>query len=312
MLDLLLKNGMICDGTAASPFVGDVAIHGGKILEIAPSITAESAETMDVSGLVVAPAFIDMHSHSDAWFRVDSRCEAKLYQGVATEIVGQCGSSCFPRSVSQMSDIRRARDAGKLSRYASYQAASFEKLRRLRTEDDRMSTNLVQMVGHNAIRRGVVGLVRRPAWEDEIKLSRYLLEENLRQGCWGLTLGLGYLPGMFAEAHELKALAKTCYVYDVLLAVHMRDRASGSSRRWTRCWTSPGTPVCGLKSLISSWVQKASGAGQRSFTGAFCAPGTRDSPLRRICIPMTHVPPGFPAGCPNGCWPAEQSRRCAA
>ena len=223
MLDLLLKNGMICDGTAASPFVGDVAIHGGKILEIAPSITAESAETVDVSGLVVAPAFIDMHSHSDAWFRVDSRCEAKLYQGVATEIVGQCGSSCFPRSVSQMSDIRRARDAGKLSRYASYQAASFEKLRRLRTEDDRMSTNLVQMVGHNAIRRGVVGLVRRPAWEDEIKLSRYLLEENLRQGCWGLTLGLGYLPGMFAEAHELKALAKTCYVYDVLLAVHMRD-----------------------------------------------------------------------------------------
>ena len=96
MLDLLLKNGTICDGTAASPFTGDVAIHGGKILEIAPSITAECAQTIDLSGLVAAPAFIDMHSHSDAWFRVDGRCEAKLYQGVATEIVGQCGLPAFP------------------------------------------------------------------------------------------------------------------------------------------------------------------------------------------------------------------------
>lgn len=222
MLDLLLKNGTVCDGTATSPFVGDVAVHEGKIVEVAPNIDAESAETLDVSGLIVAPGFIDMHSHSDSWFRVDGRCEAKLYQGVTTEIVGQCGGSPFPRSVSQMTRIRQAREAGELSAYESYQAGSFEKLLKLRG-DGPMSTNLVQMVGHNAIRRGVVGLAKRPAWEDEIKISKFLLEENLQQGCWGLTLGLGYLPGMFADRRELEALAKTCYVWDVLLAVHMRD-----------------------------------------------------------------------------------------
>lgn len=223
MLDLLLKNGLICDGTAASPFVGDAAIQNGRIVELAPSICADSAETLDVSGLVVAPAFIDMHSHSDAWFMADGRCEAKLYQGVATEIVGQCGSSCFPRSVSQMTKVRRAAEEGKLSKMEAYQAGTFEKLLRKRGPEDGMSTNLVQLVGHNAIRRGVVGLVKRPAWEDEIRLSKYLLQQAFEQGCWGMSLGLGYLPGLFSDTHELEELIRLCYIYDQLVTVHMRD-----------------------------------------------------------------------------------------
>ena len=95
MHDLLLKNGLICDGTGTSPFVGDVSVRDGKIQEIAPHIDGESRETLDVTGLAVSPAFIDIHSHSDSWFRADGRCEAKLYQGVGTEVVGQCGSSRF-------------------------------------------------------------------------------------------------------------------------------------------------------------------------------------------------------------------------
>lgn len=227
MLDLLLKNGLICDGTAMSPFVGDIAIRGGKIVETAPSIEADSAETLDISGLVAAPAFIDMHSHSDAWFMADGKCEAKLYQGVATEIVGQCGTSCFPRSVSQMTKVRRGTEAGQLSRREAYQAGSFEKLLKKRGPEDVMSTNLVQLVGHNAIRRGVVGTVKRPAWEDEIKLSRYLLQQAFEQGCWGMSLGLGYVPGLFADTHELEELVKTCYIYDQLVTVHMRDEGEG-------------------------------------------------------------------------------------
>lgn len=223
MLDLLLKNGLICDGTAMSPFVGDIAIRGGKIVETAPSITADSAEVLDISGLVAAPAFIDIHSHSDAWFMADGKCEAKLYQGVATEIVGQCGSSCFPRNVSQMTRVRRAAEAGQLSRMEAYQAGTFEKLLKKRSPEDVMSTNLVQLIGHNAIRRGVVGLVKRPAWEDEIKLSKYLLQQAFEQGCWGMSLGLGYLPGLFADIHELEELVKICYIYDQLVTVHMRD-----------------------------------------------------------------------------------------
>lgn len=223
MLDLLLKNGLICDGTGVLPFLGDVSIKDGIIQEIAPSITMESAETIDVGGMLISPAFIDMHSHSDTWFRQDDRCEAKLYQGVATEIVGQCGSSPFPRNVAQMTQIRRDSAAGKLSPMGSYQAGSFEKLRKLLGPKDVMSTNLVQLVGHNAIRRSVVGLVDRPAWEDEIKISHFLLEQNLEQGCWGLSLGLGYVPGLFSDKAELSDLLSLCYVYDTLVTVHMRD-----------------------------------------------------------------------------------------
>lgn len=222
MLDLLLKNGLICDGTGTSPFVGDVSIRDGKIVEIAPNITEESREVVDVSGLVISPAFIDMHSHSDAWFMQDSRCEAKLYQGVATEIVGQCGTSCFPRNVSQVSRIRRDTEAGKLSEMGAYQAGTFAKLLKKR-EGKVMSTNLVQLVGHNAIRRGVVGTVARPAWEDEIKISQFLLGQAIEQGVWGMSLGLGYVPGLFADKAELATLMEMCYIDDVLVTVHMRD-----------------------------------------------------------------------------------------
>lgn len=223
MLDLLLKNGTICDGTTTSPFVGDVAISGDKIVEVGPNITAESAEVLDCTGLVISPAFIDMHSHSDKWFMVDGKCEAKLYQGVATEIVGQCGTSYFPRNVRQMTAVRRGVEEGKLDKVGAYQAGRFDKLLRKRGPEDVMSTNLVQLVGHNAIRRGVVGEDKRAAMYDEVKLSRFLLEENLRLGCWGLSLGLGYLPGLFADTRELEELAKLCYIYDCILTVHMRD-----------------------------------------------------------------------------------------
>ena len=223
MTDLLLKNSLICDGSGTSPFLGDVSVKDGKIAEVAPHITEESAETLDLKGLATAPAFIDVHSHSDSWFRRDGRCEAKIYQGVATELVGQCGSSPFPRNVRMMTDVRAQIAAGTATAMGGYQAGSFEKLRRLRGPEDVMSTNLVQLVGHNAIRRSVVGLVDRPAWEDEITLSRFLLEQALSQGCWGLSLGLGYVPGLFADRAELTELLQLCYTYDALVTVHMRD-----------------------------------------------------------------------------------------
>ena len=222
MLDLLLKNGLICDGTGTSPFMGDVSIRDGKIVEVAPSINEEAAEVIDMKGLVVAPAFIDMHSHSDAWFVKDERCEAKLYQGVATEVVGQCGTSCFPRSVSQASRIRRAEEAGELTPMGAYQAGTFAKLLKKRG-DRKMSTNLVQLIGHNAIRNGVVGPLARPAWEDEIKISQFLLTQSIEQGVWGMSLGLGYVPGLFADKAELAALMEICYIDDILVTVHMRN-----------------------------------------------------------------------------------------
>lgn len=223
MVDLILKNGLICDGTGSMPFTGDVAIRNGKILALAPGLVCDGAEMLDVSGLVVSPAFIDMHSHSDSSFLLDERCESKIHQGVATEVAGQCGSSPFPRNQDQMIKLNEAIAAGKRTKRGAYQAASFEELLRKRTTADRMSTNLVQMVGHNAIRQSVAGLVGRPARKDEIELSSRLLEENLAQGAWGLSLGLEYMPGIFAQTEELEALARVCSAHGVVITSHMRE-----------------------------------------------------------------------------------------
>ena len=97
MYDILLKNGLIVDGTGEKAYQADLAVENGKIAAISPAIDPGLAkETVDVSGLVVAPGFIDMHSHSDLSFLRDDRGEAKLYQGVTSELVGQCGYSPYP------------------------------------------------------------------------------------------------------------------------------------------------------------------------------------------------------------------------
>ena len=223
MIDLLIKNGLIIDGTASPSFKGDVAVNDGKILEIAPHIDVEAKEVLDAEGLCVSPGFIDMHSHSDSWFMVDDKCEAKIYQGVTSEVVGNCGSSQFPRNVEDTTKVNRLREEGKLSPMGSYQAPDFFKLRTKRRGDQKMSTNLIQLVGHNAIRRGVVGMGKREAWEDEIKLEEYLLQQALDQGCWGMSMGLEYLPGRFAGHDEIVRLAKLCYVNDVIVTVHMKN-----------------------------------------------------------------------------------------
>ena len=226
MFDLLLKNGLVCDGSGEKPFKGDVAVKDGKIAEVAASIQSPAQTTLDVSGLVVSPAFIDMHSHSDGSYIKDDRCESKINQGVASEVVGQCGDSLFPRSQEQMTRLKEKGPDDKSDPGEFYQSESFEKLRaKAKADGKRMSTNLVQLVGHNSIRHGVVGLAGRASNSEENKLSAYLLEKNLEQGTWGLSLGLGYMPGIFSDMNELIEMGKVCNKHNVLITSHMRDEA---------------------------------------------------------------------------------------
>ena len=224
MFDLLLKNGLVCDGSGAKPFRGDVAVKDGKIAEAAARIDSPAAMTVDVTGLVVSPAFIDNHSHSDGSYIGDERCESKIYQGVATEITGQCGSSLFPRNREQLKRLKENGPEDKFDPGEYYQSENFEKLReRAKADGKRMSTNLVQLVGHNDIRHGVAGLGGRPCTAEENRLSAQILEENLEQGAWGLSLGLEYMPGVFADFNELTELGKICRKHGVVITSHMRN-----------------------------------------------------------------------------------------
>lgn len=96
MYDYILRGGMVVDGTGQPAIKADVAIKDGKIAEIGANITGQAKEVIDVTCLAVAPGFIDIHSHSDTAFLQDERCESKIYQGVTTELAGQCGSTIYP------------------------------------------------------------------------------------------------------------------------------------------------------------------------------------------------------------------------
>jgi N-acyl-D-amino-acid deacylase len=207
MYDILIKGGTIVDGSGAPRYTGDLAIRDGKIARIAREITEPAAQVLSVDGLVVSPGFIDMHSHSDSSFLRDDRCQSKLYQGITTEVAGQCGSSPFPgREYASMADF----------------------VQKCQDQNRRMATNLMLLVGHGTLRNAVMGSENRKATDDDIAAMGKLLEEDMRAGAWGLSLGLGYAPGVSSDQHELNELGAVVAKYDGIVTSHMRNQGAGT------------------------------------------------------------------------------------
>lgn len=223
MQDIVLKNGLIYNGLNEKPCLGDVAVRSGVITAIGRGLQMDAAQTVDVSGLAVAPGFIDIHSHSDTSFLADSRCESKIMQGVTSELSGQCGSTIYPCPDDRMENIR-AYAGEKLKDYASASFSSF--LGKCRRDGRTMATNQIPLIGHGALRCGVMGYDGRAASRREIGLMAELLEQEMADGAWGLSLGLGYAPGIFANQEELNALGKVVYRYGGIITSHMRNQGA--------------------------------------------------------------------------------------
>ena len=228
MFDLLIKNGTVIDGTGEARFTADVAITGEKIAAIEPHIPVEEArQVIDAQGLVVAPGFIDIHSHSDTYFLRDDRGESRIYQGVTTELAGQCGSTIYPCPPEHMERIRDFADAA----VRDYASASFgEFLEKVQRDGKKMGTNLVPLIGHGALRCGVMGYEDRPATKEELEEMKRLLDEDMAHGVWGLSLGLGYTPGVSSDQEELCALGEVVARYQGIITSHMRDQGLGTPR----------------------------------------------------------------------------------
>ncbi len=223
MYDYILRGGAVVDGTGSSAFQSDVAIKDGKIVDIAVGLEGAANRIVDVTGLAVAPGFIDMHSHSDTSFLLDDRCESKIYQGVTTELAGQCGSTIYPCPKDRMDNIRNF--AGSvLTDFASDSFRIF--MDNVQTRGKKMSTNLISLIGHGAIRCGVMGFEDRKATPEELKEMQELLHSDMQAGAWGLSLGLGYAPGVSSDQEELNALGEVVAMYDGIITSHMRDQGS--------------------------------------------------------------------------------------
>ncbi|MBR5750973.1 MAG: amidohydrolase family protein, partial [Clostridia bacterium] len=209
---LIIRGGTVIDGTGRPGFTADVEVKGGVITAVAKDLPAGAADkVLDAEGFAVAPGFIDAHAHSDTAFLKDDSGASKLFQGITTEISGNCGSSPFPYPDGK-------EEAG------SWRCASFgEFLDRFDREKCRMAVNQAMLVGHGSLRESVIGEADRQATQAELERMRRLLDADLRQGAWGMSLGLEYAPGFFADTRELSFLARTVKEHGGIVTCHMRS-----------------------------------------------------------------------------------------
>jgi N-acyl-D-aspartate/D-glutamate deacylase len=218
MDDLLIRGGHVVDGSGAEGREADVAIGNGRIVAIEPRSTRAARRVIDARGQVVAPGFIDIHTHSDFTLPLNQRAESKIRQGVTLEVVGNCGFSVAPSLPGQAAMLREylASSATWLpfhdTTFAEY-VAGFPPT----------SVNVILQVGHNTLRLMTAGLENRPLTADELATMERLLEEALAAGAWGLSSGLFTAPGNFADAAEIHALARVLRRHGAAYSTHMRD-----------------------------------------------------------------------------------------
>ena len=220
MKKTLIHGGTVVDGTGKSAFTGDVLIEGDRIIDVFPvpcSLIPDPCETIDATGAIVSPGFIDAHAHSDAYLVIEPDAPSKISQGITTELNGQCGGSVAPRYGEARLSSDWAAILGERLTWRSL--AEYRKV----LERAKPAVNTVQFVGHNTLRSSVVGYAGRAATADEQKEMERLLAESLDAGGWGLTTGLIYQPGKYATPEEVTALAKVAAAKGGYYATHMRS-----------------------------------------------------------------------------------------
>ncbi|MFQ5538045.1 MAG: amidohydrolase family protein [Gemmatimonadota bacterium] len=216
--DLVLRGGTVFDGTGAAGRKMDVGAVGDRIVAVGPGL-ARGTREIDVTGLAVAPGFIDIHSHADLSLFVNPRAESRIRQGVTTEVVGQDGGSVGPWSDEAWETVRdRYRSRFGVEITFRDPVGFLDGIDRLKP-----AVNVASMVGNGALRGLVIGQENRPAGEEELERMKSLLVRLLEGGCVGLSSGLEYTPSGFASTDELAALAEVAAARMCPYASHMRN-----------------------------------------------------------------------------------------
>ncbi len=219
---ILIRGGAVVDGSGAPPRRMDVAVTGDRIAAVAGLAEWTADTILDAAGLVVAPGLIDMHSHSDLALLINGRAESKIRQGVTTEVTGMCGWSPAPAPEERREEIRK--DAGAWGREVEWTWGSFgeylEALRRSGT-----SVNVAPVVGHGAIRSAVMGEEGRAPTADELKAMQREVARAMEEGAFGMSTGLVYAPGMWADTDEVIALARAMAPADGIYFSHIRSES---------------------------------------------------------------------------------------
>lgn len=194
--DLAIRNGTILDGTGGPARTADIGIKGGRITRVGPIDAREAKEVIDASGLTVAPGFIDVHTHADD-LAAHPGADNFIRMGVTTIVAGNCGSS--PVTIGrELDEIRRAG----------------------------VALNFATLIGHNSVRQSVMGSENRAPTAAELQAMQALVAAGVREGAVGFSTGLQYVPGTYAKADEITALAKAAAAEGGLYASHMRNEGT--------------------------------------------------------------------------------------
>ncbi len=221
MLTTIFTGARICDGSGDATFTTDVALAGDRIAAIGDCSERDARERIDARGLVLAPGFIDVHAHSDELWLAEPRATSKIFQGVTTEIGGNCGTSVAPLYGSA---LERKKRAARLSRI-DVQWQTFDDFFAL-VERNGTSLNVASLVGNGTTRGCIAGDANRRLDAAERRAQESLVREAIEHGALGLSSGLIYEPSRYADAHELTALAAIARDAGApLYASHLRDEA---------------------------------------------------------------------------------------
>ena len=215
---ILIRGGLIFDGSGKTPFISDIGITGERITSLGPSGESDADTIIDAEGLAVAPGFIDTHSHSDFSIIADPRAEGTLCQGITTEVEGNCGMSAAP--LYHKAFEKREEDLEELGIGKRWNTLEeyFEII-----ETQGLGVNLAMLAGHGNIRGSVVGYDDRTPSAEEVSQMSGLLRCALEEGAIGLSTGLIYPPGIYSETGEIIALARALRDRDLIYASHMRS-----------------------------------------------------------------------------------------
>jgi N-acyl-D-amino-acid deacylase len=219
--DILIKDGLVIDGSGRAGETGDVLVRDGRIAEIGASLPESAGTVIDAAGLAVTPGFIDIKTHSDFTLPINPKAESKVRQGVTTEIIGHCGFSTAPVL------------PGKLELIRDYLSASapwlpFREMRFPEYLDTFPATavNAGMLVGHHTLRLNVMGMDARPPSPAELAQMTALLEEGLAAGALGLSTGLFTPPSSYAGRGEIVALCTVLKRHNAAYFTHLRDEAN--------------------------------------------------------------------------------------
>src|SRR5262250_1159007 len=219
--DILIRRGVINDGSGSSGSVGDIALRAGRIAALGPSLAGDANKVIDAAGLAVTPGFIDIKTHSDFVLPINPRAESKVRQGVTTEIIGHCGFSVAPVLPGKAQVLADYLSGG--APWLSFREMSFPEY--LDTFPP-VAVNAGMLVGHNTLRLMTLGLEDRAPTEAELRRMMDLLEDGLRAGALGMSSGLFTPPGSFAKPDEMMALCAVLRRHNAGYFTHIRDEAN--------------------------------------------------------------------------------------